>query len=210
MKNINDHILFCFCGPSGSGKSTVCGELLNIVSNLKLSISTTTRSPRGDEKDGDDYFFVSPDEFKKRIDENRFIEFAEFNKNLYGTELTNIEIAKKEDKDLLLDIDVQGVIQLKKLYPANLVTIFIFPPSFEILKQRFISRGTEDHEIISARLEIAKSEIATLTTNDFSDYLLINDSLSETIDYAKGIILSERNKFRRIKREIKDSIFKLG
>lgn len=202
-----NQILFCFCGPSGSGKSTVCGSLLKRLPNLMLSISTTSRPPRGKEKDGEQYHFISAEEFEKRITEKKFIEHAKFNSNYYGTEFANLEKTKKSNSDLLLDIDIQGVIQLKKLYPKNLVTIFIFPPTFEILVQRFTGRGTEDAEKIKSRLEIAKNEIKTLTSDGFSDYLLINDDLEQTIESASGIIQAERKRFHRFSSDYLAKIF---
>ncbi len=208
MINLNQNqILFCFCGPGGSGKSTICTELLQKLPQLRLSISTTSRAPRGKEVDGKQYHFVSEKEFEKRINQKNFIEYANFNANYYGTEFSNLEKAKVENCDLLLDIDIQGVIQLKKLYPLHLVTIFIFPPSFDILVQRFTARGTDDQEKINARLEIAKEEIKTLTSPGFSDYLLINDSLKETIDAASGIIQAERKRFHRFDSKYLAKIF---
>lgn len=202
-----NQILFCFCGPSGSGKSTVCGSLLNRLPNLMLSISTTSRAPRGKEVNGEQYHFIPASEFEKRVSEGNFIEHAKFNANYYGTEFSNLEKTKQSNSDLLLDIDIQGVVQLKKLYPKNLVTIFIFPPTFEILVQRFKARGTEDEEKIKSRLEIAKGEIKTLTSEGFSDYLLINDNLEQTIESASGIIQAERKRFHRFSSDYLVKIF---
>lgn len=202
-----NQILFCFCGPGGSGKSTVCTHLLKKLPNLNLSISTTSRVPRGKEVNGKQYHFITEKDFEKRISESKFIEHAKFNANYYGTEFSNLEKAKEGNADLLLDIDIQGVIQLKKLYPKHLVTIFIFPPTFEILVQRFRNRGTDDEAKIKSRLEIAKNEIKTLTSAGFSDYLLINDNLEQTIDAASGIIQAERKRFHRFDTEYLGKIF---
>lgn len=192
-------ILFCFCGPAASGKSTICRTLCRgELEGLMLSVSTTTRAPRGSEKEAQEYFFVSEEEFVKRVDSGQFIEHARFGSALYGTERRNIESAQAGGCDLLLDIDVQGVRQLKANFPGQVVVIFVFPPSLEELKERFRSRGTEGEARIAERLEIAKSEIAVLAQPDFSDFLLVNDSLSSAVERAKGIIVAERQRLSRI------------
>jgi len=194
---LRDPILFCFCGPAGSGKSSVCTELKKKTENVSLSISTTSRAPRGAESDGKEYFFVSSEEFEKRIQAGRFLEHAVFNGNYYGTELTNIEHAKEKGTDLLLDIDVQGAEQLRKLYPQETVVVFLFPPSFAVLEKRFRDRKTDSEEKILTRLQLAREEIRVLTGQGFSDYFVLNDSFAKAVADAEAIISAERCRFSR-------------
>ena len=191
-------ILFCFCGPAASGKSTICRELLALDDQLRLSVSTTTRAPRGKEVEGEDYFFVDEAEFKKRIAAGKFLEHAVFNEKHYGTETFNLELAKADGADLLLDIDVQGAESLKKLHPNRTIITFVFPPSFSVLEERFRARGTEDEAKIQARLKIAKNEIEKLRSPGFSDYYLENNDLREAVKSAQAIVRAERCRFSRI------------
>ncbi len=190
-------ILFCFCGPVASGKSTITRHVLT-SSSLALSISTTTRKPRPKEKHGVHYYFLKKEEFLKKIEKGDFIEYAEFNNNFYGTDKKVVRDAFKNGVDLLLDIEVKGVKILKSLYPENVVTIFVIPPSIEILKSRLIKRkSNEGKEEIEKRLKIAKEEIKVLVSNGFSDYLLVNDDLDEAKKDALSIIRGEKRKFSR-------------
>lgn len=209
MWSKREQILFCFCGPSGSGKTSICRKLLAEVTNLENSISTTTRAPRGEEKNGVDYFFVSPEEFQKKIAEKGFIEHASFSGNQYGTEKRNVERAEKAGNDLLLDIEVQGVEQLKKLFPTRVVTVFVFPTSFQELEKRIRDRGTEDEEKISRRLATARNEIVVLNSKNFSDYLLINENLVSAAQNAIKIIHAERERFARLNRKYLYNLLKL-
>lgn len=199
MLSKREQILFCFCGPSGSGKTSICRAVLDKTQGIENSISTTTRSPRGAEKNEVDYYFVSEEEFLKKIEAGDFIEHASFSSKRYGTEKINIARSANNGNDLLLDIEVQGVSQLKNLYKNQVVTIFVFPPSFTELEKRIRGRGTEDESKIQERLETAKKEISTLSSDGFSDYLLINDDLEKSIDLACEIIMAERNKYSRQK-----------
>jgi guanylate kinase len=193
----HNSILFLFCAPAASGKSTVCRHLLERDARLQRSISTTTRLPRDGEADGKDYYFVSDAEFRRRVKDACFTEYAEFGGYLYGTEKRNIENADSSGADLLLDLDVQGVAQVKRLYPEKVVTIFIFPPSFQVLEERLQSRGTDSPERQEQRLALALGELKQLRSEGFSDYLLINDILEESIVAAQEIISAERQKFSR-------------
>ncbi len=198
MGNERQNRLFCFVGPGASGKSTICRELLLREPGIELSISTTSRDPREGEKDGREYYFVSEEEFLTRIDQGNFVEHAIFNGRRYGTERPNIERVLQSDKDLVLDIDVQGVEQLKQLYPNQVATIFVFPPSFSMLRERFEKRGTDSEEKIQSRLEIARKEIEKLKVPGFSVYLLLNADLTESFDRAQAIIQAERMRFSRL------------
>ncbi len=155
-------------GPSGVGKKTVIQELLTLTDKVLLSVSATTRSPRKGEKNGIDYWFVSNDEFQKKIQDNLLIEWAKVGEYYYGTPSSNVEQAKKQGKWLLLEIDVQGGINIMKQYPQNVVSIFIIPPTFEDLYRRLKNRGTETEEEIQKRLQIAKVELLYKNQYDFT------------------------------------------
>lgn len=190
-------VFFCFCGPTASGKSTISRELLKLDSKLQLSISTTTRAPRPGEKDGEHYFFVSEEEFNRRIANRLFMEHAMFSMHYYGTEKRNIELAEHSGRDLLLDIDLQGVKEFKRLYPAQTVTTFVFPPSFADLKMRLVNRASDSKEQIKNRLEVAQGEIELLSMPGFSDYFLLNDQLEEAVKLAQSIVSAERIRMTR-------------
>ena len=163
-----------------------------------LSISSTTRPPRGSEREGIEYYFISGDEFKRRVAAGDFLEHAQYGDNRYGTERRNLENAKNSGRDLVLDIEVQGVEQLKKLSGVQVITIFVMPPSFKILSERLAARGTENQEKIATRLKIAEQEIKKLSSPKFSDYLLLNDSFDKSIENARSIIRAERLKMSRV------------
>lgn len=185
-------LLFCVVGPAGCGKSSICRAVLRNDSSLILSISTTTRSPRPTERDSIDYFFVAESEFRERIASGNFLEHAEFNHKLYGTERRNLDRARERSADLLLDIEVQGVRQLKQSYRGSLITVFVFPPSFEILEARLRARATETEESIQNRLRIARTELAVLSSPGFADYFVCNDSLEHAVADLAAIVRSER------------------
>lgn len=192
-------LLFCFCGPGASGKSTICRELARSSElNLFLSISTTSRKPRGKEADGVEYHFVAEAEFLKRVRDRKFIEHAEFGGSYYGTETKNIQDASSRGADLLLDIDVQGAKLLRAQFRERVVVVFVFPPSIKILEERFRARGTDSEERIQERLRIAEREVAALSTPDFSDYLVVNDILAEAVSLSASIVEAERARFSRL------------
>lgn len=155
-------------GPSGVGKKTVIQELLTLTDKVLLSVSATTRPPRKGEKNGIDYWFVSHDVFQKMIAENLLIEWAKVGEYFYGTPSSNVEEAKKQGKWLLLEIDVQGGINIMRQYPQDVVSIFIVPPTFEDLYTRLKNRGTETEEEIQKRLQIAKVELLYKNQYDFT------------------------------------------
>lgn len=178
--------LVIIAAPSGTGKTTLCNRLLKEIPELILSISSTTRAPRGAEKNGVDYFFISKDDFKKKISENRFAEYAEVHGNFYGTSKDFIERAFSEGKSLLLDIDVQGADELKKHYPDKTIRIFLAPPSMEELERRLRARGTDSEESIQKRLKNAADEIAQRLK---FDHVVVNDDLETTYFQLAGIVL---------------------
>ncbi|MDD4028094.1 MAG: guanylate kinase [Caldisericia bacterium] len=155
-------------GPSGVGKKTVITEFLSRTDNVILSVSATTRKPRRNEKNGIDYWFFSHEEFHDKIQQNLFIEWALVGEHYYGTPWSNVEIAKKENKWLLLEIDVQGGLNIMNRFPEDVISIFIVPPTFEDLHTRLQHRGTELEEEIQKRLEIAKVELLYKNQYDFT------------------------------------------
>jgi len=185
-------LLITLTGPSSSGKSTIARKLVEYIENIALSVSTTTRSPRKGEVEGREYFYVSEEEFQGRVEAGEFLEHAQYGNNRYGTELRNVVHAAKEGRDLVFDIEVQGVAQLKKLYPKQTRCIFVFPVSFEELEMRLRRRGTESEEQIARRLEIARQEIEVLESEGFSDFRVVNDSLDRAVEEVVGIVRGER------------------
>ncbi len=183
--------LFCIVGPSGSGKSSISKELVGSLNTLALSISTTTRAPRGDEVEGKHYYFVSKEEFQRRIDQGSFIEYAQFGINFYGTEKRNFENLKT---NLILDIEVQGVLQLQKLYSSKVIVILVVPPSRDALIKRLRDRKDTSEEEIERRLKIASREMEQLLKPEVVNYLVINDEFSRALESVKSIISAESNK----------------
>ena len=184
-------ILYIISAPSGSGKSTLVNELRTIVPNLEFSISYTTRDPRGSEQNGREYYFVSRPEFERMIGENQFLEYAQVFGHYYGTARRFLDDAKHSEKDLLLDIDVQGA-ALVRAKVADAVSIFVMPPNRDILEQRLRNRSQVDKvdpKVIERRLENAQKEIVNY---DKYGYILVNKILDRAVYELKAIVLSER------------------
>lgn len=184
-------ILFIISAPSGSGKTTLTNELLRVVPDLEFSISYTTRPPRGSEKHGREYFFVSREEFEEMMRRGEFLEHACVFGDYYGTARRFLDHARQLGKDLVLDIDVQGARQLKQKYP-DAVSIFILPPSRKELEKRLRERSHAEHvdsEAIRPRLLAARKEIENYP--DY-DYILVNERLDTSKDQLKAIVLRER------------------
>lgn len=171
-------------GPSGVGKSTICKRILEKLDNVYLSISVTTRPKKTGERDGVDYFFVTREDFAKQIKAGNFLEYAEVFGNLYGTPKDKIDKAIKEDKIVLLEIDIQGAEQVKDLYP-NAKTIFILPPEHKELKNRITGRGRDDEKDIKKRLAGAGREISE---SMYFDYKVMNDKLEKAVEEILKII----------------------
>ncbi|MEO2068715.1 MAG: guanylate kinase [Desulfurobacteriaceae bacterium] len=191
-------LLIVISAPSGTGKTTLCQMLLDEFKNLEFSISYTTRKPRNGEVNGKDYFFVDKETFQKMIDEGDFLEWAEVYGNFYGTSKSQVLKALNEGKDILLDIDTQGALNVKKNFPEA-VLIFILPPSLSELERRLRNRGTDDEETIRKRLKIAREEIKKAF---LYDYLVVNDILEVAFEKLKSIITAEKCKTERLKNEI--------
>ena len=177
--------LIVIVAPSGTGKSTLIKRLLQEVPRLEWSVSCTTRPIRDGEVDGVNYHFLEVDDFKQKIDQGDFIEWAQVHSNFYGTSKSFVDQGIKENKSLLFDLDVQGADQVKKLYGSTANIIFIAPPSVEELQKRLLNRGTDSHATIEERLKNAESELTR--KNDY-DYLVINDDLDKAYQHLKSIV----------------------
>jgi guanylate kinase len=185
-------ILFLISAPSGSGKSTLVNQLRSLVKNLEFSVSWTTRPPRGSEQEAREYHFISREQFQEMIDAGDFLEYADVFGNYYGTACSSLTNAFSKGRDLLLDIDVQGASQVRQKMP-DAVTIFLMPPSPDILATRLRNRsraeGSLDEEVISRRLAKAKQEIENYKEYG---YILVNDILDRAVEEMAAIVESER------------------
>lgn len=174
--------LIILSAPSGSGKSTILQSLLPRGLNLAFSISATSRAPRGTEKDGVEYYFISPEEFKRRIDNDEFLEYEEvYTGKYYGTLKSEVERILNAGKNVIFDVDVVGGTNIKKYYGDQACAIFIQPPSKEVLRQRLVGRATDAPEVIEARL--AKAEYELSFAPQF-DTVIVNDVLETTQEEA--------------------------
>lgn len=176
--------LFVISGSSGVGKGTLIKEFLKKHPDFKLSVSCTTRSPREGEVHGENYFFLSKDEFKSLIEKNEFLEWAEFSSNMYGTQKSYVERKLSEGKNLILEIDTQGALNVKKIMP-DAKLIFILPPSFEELEARLRGRHTETEEAIQKRLEFTKLE---MVNSEMFDFRIVNDNIETALERLEGIM----------------------
>jgi guanylate kinase len=185
-------ILFIISAPSGSGKSTLVSQLLTLVEGIEFSISYTTRAPRGSETDGREYHFTTREEFLRMVEAGEFLEWAEVFGNFYGTAGSALVHAREQGKDLLLDIDVQGALQVMKKLPEA-VSIFILPPSPEVLEMRLRNRSQAERmtieSIIERRLTEAREELKQLS---HYRYALVNDVLDQAATELRAVVLSER------------------
>jgi guanylate kinase len=187
--------------PSGAGKSSLVKALMELDAKVRPSVSHTTRAPRGQEKHGREYFFVSPPEFDQMVEGNAFLEWANVHGQRYGTSRKAIEDRIAQGADVILEIDFQGAIQVKKLF-ANAVLIFILPPSWEELKSRLHNRGEDAPDIIELRLQNAADEMAQ--AKEF-DYVIINELFETALFDLKAIVHAQRLKYlaqRRARAEI--------
>jgi len=181
-------VVYIISAPSGSGKSTLVNEIEKLVPGLDFSISYTTRAPRGSERNGKEYFFISRPEFDEMMKRDEFLEHAEVFDNCYGTARKFLREAEQHSHDLLLDIDVQGAEQIKKKIPEA-VSVFILPPDRKTLEQRLRKRGQASEKVIQRRLDTARREIENYVKYD---YILVNDRLEDSVELLQAIVLAER------------------
>ena len=202
----NDGRLFVISGPSGAGKGTICKKLLESV-DISISTSMTTRAPRPGEIDGKDYYFVTVDEFEEKIANGGMLEYARVLDNIYGTPKDMVIKQLERGRDVILEIDVQGGLQIKKKMPEQAVLVFVLPPDLTTLRQRIIDRGTETEEVIDKRFNEAINEIKLIGEYD---YYVVNDELDDAVYDLKAIIMAERrrvpNKIMPIVREYEKEI----
>jgi guanylate kinase len=198
--------VFIISAPSGSGKSTLVHKLMLAVPGLTSSISYTTRPPRPTETNGVDYIFIPRDEFEARLAKGEFLEYAEVFGNYYGTNRSTFEQAAHAGRDLVLDIDVQGARQLKVAIPEA-ISIFVLPPSREILEQRLRARSQDSEEVIQRRLKGAAEEVRNYTQYD---YVLINREIEESAARLVSIVRAERLRKARMEEEVRPILESFG
>ncbi|HOJ87953.1 MAG TPA: guanylate kinase [Pseudothermotoga sp.] len=187
-------VLYVISGPSGVGKTSIIESTLKRVKNIVFSVSCTTRPKRPNETEGRDYFFVDVVKFRDMIDRDEFLEWAVVHNHYYGTPKKFVQEQIENGKSVLLDIDVQGAMTVMNKY-KDAVYIFIAPPSFDVLKQRLMNRGTEDRENLERRLEDAKKELSYIPN---FEYIIVNTDLQESIDQLCSIIVAEQLKVERV------------
>lgn len=195
-------ILLIFSAPSGCGKDTILEKLTKLDENVRVSISMTTREIRDGEVDGVNYYFVKKDYFEKKISDNKMLEYAQYADNYYGTPAEPVEEMISQGKAVILKIEVQGAEKIREKRP-DVISIFVMPPSLQVLEQRLRGRGTEDEETIQHRLVIAREEIRRASEYD---YIVVNDDLDKAVADVETIINSERMKTSRNKDFISEVI----
>ena len=183
--------LFCVAAPSGAGKSSLVKALLELDARLAVSVSHTTRKPRGQEQDGREYWFVDEPAFRAMIERGEFFEWAEVHGNLYGTSRRAIEARLQRSEDVVLEIDWQGALQIKRLFP-HAVLIFVLPPSWEELRQRLTRRGEDGPEVIETRMVNARLEVAQARHFDF---VIINSLFDTALFDLKAVVHSQRLRY---------------
>lgn len=193
MSNHKNNLII-FTGPSGVGKGTIVKQVFNDLEDIEFSVSCTTREIRPGEKDGVNYFFRSKVEFEEMISQNALLEWAEFVGNYYGTPKDFVFNTLESGKDVFLEIEVQGALQVMEQYPQAL-SIFLIPPSLEELEARLRSRGTEEEEILQKRLNKAREE---MKFTDKFKHVVTNDNLGKTVAMVKDLIIDARSSLRAI------------
>jgi len=183
--------LFVVAAPSGAGKSSLVKALLELDAKLAVSVSHTTRAPRGQEQQGREYWFVSEAEFRSKIERDDFLEWAEVHGNLYGTSQAAIQTRVEAGEDVVLEIDYQGAMQVKRLFPSA-VLIFILPPNWEELRQRLLRRGDTEPAVIEERMANARAEVAQAK---FFDFVVVNALFETALFDLKAIVHAQRLKY---------------
>jgi guanylate kinase len=197
--DVSRGILFVVSSPSGGGKGTLIHRVLNSVAGVGYSVSYTTRTPRSGEVDGVDYFFVSPEKFNKLVAADEFLEWARVHGNLYGTRRAQVVREISERRDIILEVDVQGAASVRKLLDDS-VSIFIVPPSFEVLRERLVTRGTDSPVELELRLRNAPLELRQYYA---FDYVIVNDELVGAAAQLASIIHAERARRKRQEQEVR-------
>jgi guanylate kinase len=192
-------ILIVLSGPSGVGKGTVRKALFEQSTDLQYSISMTTRKPREGEVDGVDYFFKSREDFEQLIEQNKLLEWAEYVGNYYGTPVDYVQETLDQGQDVLLEIEVQGALQVRKAFSEGLF-IFLAPPSLDELKSRIVGRGTETEELVQNRMSAAKEELEMM---DAYDYVVENDKVDLAVQRVKAIVTAEHCRRDRVEARYK-------
>ena len=188
MREKGEGLVFIISAPSGAGKTTLLRRVMEELPGLRFSVSYTTRSPRPNEREGEDYHFISPSIFQKMVEQNEFLEWAEVLGNRYGTARENLNLLKSEGVDLILDIDTQGAKRVvEQIEPA--ILIYVLPPSLESLQERLTKRGFDSPERIRFRLANAKRDMEEAR---WYHYVILNDRIEETEEKLKAIIMAER------------------
>ncbi|AWX57066.1 MULTISPECIES: guanylate kinase [Brevibacillus] len=190
MSMVDRGLLLVLSGPAGVGKGTVCKALREVMPDLVYSVSATTRQPRPGEVEGVNYFFKSQEEFKQMIEEDALLEWAEYVGNYYGTPRQFVDDMLNEGRDVILEIEVQGALQVKESFPQG-TFLFLAPPDLNELENRIVGRGTESQEIIRKRMEVARAEIELM---DHYDYVVVNDVIESACDRIQAIITAEHLK----------------
>ena len=206
-KDTKKGALLVVSGFSGAGKGTVMKKLLEKYDNYALSISMTTRAPRTGEENGREYFFVDTETFEQKIEENKVIEYAKYCDNYYGTPREYVEEQLEKGKDVILEIEIQGALKVKEMFPDT-VLLFIMPPSAEELHRRLVSRGTETAEVIKKRMDRAVEEAMFM---EKYDYIVINDDLDRCVEELHGIVntvhqesIRNKEKIETMKKELEE------
>lgn len=203
LKIKDEGILLVVSGPSGAGKGTICSAVQEKYPDLEYSISMTTRAPRNGETEGVSYFFRTDEQFKKLVEEDAFLEYARVYDHYYGTPKKYVLDKIQAGRSVLLEIDIQGAMQVKKRYPKG-VFVYIVPPSLEILSQRIHARGTDSEEVIQNRLAQITNELSMMHQYD---YVVVNDVLEDAVHKTCAIIEAEKCKLSRNEGQI-ETVFK--
>ena len=199
-------MLIVVSSPSGGGKGTLIDRALKIVPDLSLSISYTTRAPRGAEENGREYFFVDEPAFREMIARGEFLEWADVYGHLYGTNAHQVERERQTGRDIILEIDVQGAASIRRQVP-DAISIFILPPSFELLRNRLVARATDSAADLERRLKGAPAEVAQY---EHFDYVILNDDINRASQQLASVIYAERARRERQQMTLKESLEDFG